>query len=523
MAISKFDSKNKGLGNLFNNKQCMKHREYRGIKDTLYDFFYWLKTYAFVFKELVLKAPVQAIKGLFRYRWMSSFLTISAFADKCTFGLRGYELRCAHIQTFAVVRGLTILLKDMLIRDENINGKSKKAKKLREKTVILDEMLPSQLMSGFPNLKFIPLQMLPVFVAGELDQDINLRYIDVMENLGLPPDVCSLPTTELGCAFDDDYPEISRIFISSSMPCDSASMATMFNDRKYPDKSTYQITPPVRFNEEEVHDYAVKNLKGAIRFIESETDEKFDWQAYFKAIKNYNIANDFMTKRWEISRTDFPQAGGPPSVNERLFEFQVEGGKDDYYSKNAKKLDKIVEKGFLHDKQNGIMPRYRAVMWGIPAHYYSNFIYWAQNCWGIKTVMDMESMMSYHKIDSENKEKSLVDLAKTYEKMTMRSHSNGGYKNALDELWRVCKQWNANIVLMFNQVSCKNMAGLQGLFDEQALAQGIHIIWIDHDLCDKRTVGRKEMRERVNKYMQTIFMATPLDPTLLDYQDDKIW
>ncbi len=523
MEYSKFDTKNKGLGTLFNNKMYMKHREYRGVKDTLYDFGYWLKTYAFVIKELVLKAPVQALKGMFRYKWMSSFLTIAAFTDKCTFGLRGYELRCAHIQTYAVVRGLTKLLKDMLIRDANINPKSKRAKKLRDKTIILDEMLPSQLMSGFPNLKFIPLQMLPVFVAGELDQDVNLRYIDVMENLGLPPDVCSLPTTELGCAFDDDYPEISNIFISSSMPCDSAIMATMFNDRKYPDKVTYQITPPVRFNEPEVQDYAVKNLKGAIKFIEEHTGEKFDWDAYFTAMKNYNTENEYMIKRWDINRTDYPQAGGPPSVNERLFEFQVEGGMDDYYSRNAKKLDKVVTKGFQSDKANDVKPRYRAVMWGIPAHYYSNFIYWAQNCWGIKTVMDMESMMSYHKFNTEDKEQTLIDLARTYEKMTMRSHSNGGYKNALDELWRVCKHWNANIVLMFNQVSCKNMAGLQGLFEEQALERGIHIIWIDHDLCDKRTVGRKDMRGRVNSYMQTIFMAEPLDPTLVEYEDDLIW
>ena len=38
-------------------------------------------------------------------------------------------------------------------------------------------------------------------------------------------------------------------------------------------------------------------------------------------------------------------------------------------------------------------------------------------------------------------------------RMTMRSHSNGGYVNALDECWKMCEKFNANIVFMYNHVS----------------------------------------------------------------------
>ena len=60
---------------------------------------------------------------------------------------------------------------------------------------------------------------------------------------------------------------------------------------------------------------------------------------------------------------------------------------------------------------------------------------------------------------------SIRDLARLYERMVMRKHTNGGYVHVLDELWKVCEQFNANFIIMYQHVCCKTMAGLQGLFD----------------------------------------------------------
>ena len=62
-----------------------------------------------------------------------------------------------------------------------------------------------------------------------------------------------------------------------------------------------------------------------------------------------------------------------------------------------------------------------------------------------------------------------------------------------------------------------------GAVQTQARERGIHLIWIEHDLMDPRTVSRKAMRDRVNRYMITVFRAEPLDPSLVDYDDDLTW
>jgi len=117
----------------------------------------------------------------------------------------------------------------------------------------------------------------------------------------------------------------------------------------------------------------------------------------------------------------------------------------------------------------------------------------------------------------------MIDMAKSYERMMMRSHTNGGYVNSLDECWKMCEKFDANIVVMYDHVSCKNVGGLHGLFEDQARERGIHLIWVPHDLMDPRTVSRKAMRDAFNKYMINVFREEPLDPTLVDYEDALTW
>ncbi len=512
----------KGLGNLYNkDMRCTTKREWRGLKDTMYDYFRWLKFLGMLGSQLFTVLP-QFTKALFRYRWAASYMSAPAMVDRHTIGLRGKELRYAHMQFYAIMKNSTKSIKDLMERDENLNPKSKRAAKLREKTVIFDEMMPLQIMNGFPTLKGIAIQMIPIFEAGEVDQNANTYYIDAIEKFGLAPDVCPLPGSEAGCCVVDDYPRVGKAYVTSSMPCDGSVATTMYSER-YFKLPTYQITPPQRFNEDEVQDYAVKNLWGSVEFIEKQYNVKFDWDAFFEGVKRYNQESDYMIEKWDVNCTDYPQVCGAALALHREYEMQIASSLDPDFLKYDKKVNKLMKKGYAESVKKDDKAKYRAIVWSCPAHYYSNFTYWAQNCWGIKTLVDMECMLSYHHYDEHDKKKVLIDMARGYERMTMRSHSNGGYINALDECWKMCEKFNANIVFMYNHVACKNFGGLQGLFEDQARERGIHLIWIEHDLMDPRTVSRKEMRNRVNRYMQTVFRAEPLDPTLVDYDDNLTW
>ena len=56
-------------------------REWRGVRDTAYDFYRWCVNWKDMIK-FVMRSPVQIVKGLFKYRWMATYLTVPAFVDR---------------------------------------------------------------------------------------------------------------------------------------------------------------------------------------------------------------------------------------------------------------------------------------------------------------------------------------------------------------------------------------------------------------------------------------------------------
>ena len=67
------------------------------------------------------------------------------------------------------------------------------------------------------------------------------------------------------------------------------------------------------------------------------------------------------------------------------------------------------------------------------------------------------------------------------------------------------------------------MAGYHGLIEEEGRKRGIHIVWVYHALMNPTKASRKDMRNDVNRYMQTVLREEPLDPTIVDFDDTNRW
>ena len=65
-----------------------KWREWRGVRDTFYDYSAWLKNLA-AMAGMVASAPLPILKGFWEYRWMGSYLGTFMFIDRLVEGYRG--------------------------------------------------------------------------------------------------------------------------------------------------------------------------------------------------------------------------------------------------------------------------------------------------------------------------------------------------------------------------------------------------------------------------------------------------
>ncbi|MCI6972452.1 MAG: 2-hydroxyacyl-CoA dehydratase family protein [Clostridiales bacterium] len=507
--------KPRNLGKTYIDKTGVrKFREWRGIKDTLYDYAWWCVMWKDMIK-FVLKSPVQVVKGIFKYRWMLTYLSLPQFLDRQLEGMRGIQLKAGHILYDVIVKHTIDIIGTEFDADQKLGGD----KALAERIICFDELVPTEIMAGFPNLIGIPVQTIPIFLSSMINQHISEVYLDSIENFGVPADVCPLPSAESGIAVEGDYPIFGKCFISCNMPCDGSVMTSAYQDR-YFKLPTYCLGVPLRYNDEvDAQEYAIEEIKGCIAFIEEQTGEKFDWAAFKTAMDKYNEVTQFHFDLWDINRTDYPQVTGNVPWLYRMYSFHLHGGMDDRFLKADDKVRKLMEDGYKKKLPCTLEMRHKALVWSCPANYYTNFSNWLEQCWGIVSVMDMETHVGNVMVDTSTQEGLLLGLAQLYQRTTMRKHTKGGYKNALNEMWSIADAFNCDTIIMYDQISCKGMDGLQGMFDEQARERNINFIWVQQDLMDPRTISRRDMRNQVNSYMTSVLREEPLDPTLVDFDD----
>jgi hypothetical protein len=495
-----------------------KYREWRGVKDTMFDYASWLNNVLAMVK-MVGSAPVSIMKGFWEYRWMGSYLGTFMFIDRLFEGYRGEELRVAHAQMHAIVRSLTGRIGYILSHDRRLGASQAKSEKL----VPMDEVLPELFMTGFPGLYPVPLQTLPEFIICDVDQHIEPYYIDVAESFGLPADVCSRCAAETGVALDDAFPLVGKALITTNMPCNASEATSMFQRRRVglPD---YQATLAMIHNDDELAlPFSRQIMKETIAFVEEQYGVKFNWDAFFKAARRINEQNNFELEKWDYMKTGYTAEVGVSETLYKLYEWQSVNGADPYFNKVDRKVMKRLRKCYEKKYQPfGGKTRHRAFLWGPSAVYYTDFPTWVQNCWGIAIVLNMDSTMGFNMIDTEDPDKAIDDLARLTQKATMRHMAVGGWDN-VNAVWEWAHNFNCDMVLMNDNIACKGMLGVHAIMEEQARELGFRFIFIEHDLEDSRTVSRQNMRDCVNQYMSIVLNEEPLDPTLLSFDDSDAY
>ena len=506
------------LGDLYTKGRVKKRREWRGFKDTMYDYGRWLKIMGMLGKFML---KPNNVKGFFRYRWMLNYLAVPHMIDKHTAGLRGNYLRIAHEEYDLVTKDVADLLTNVFRADKNVGNDEAFSKKC----VILDENEMFTIMCGFPNLKAVSWETAAVYVSVLLNGSAVTHYLDVVQEMGMPGDVCPMPAAEAGVAIDDDMPLFGACAIQCNTTCDGSLMGNGIMSRAYDAAGIpcFQIAAPLRHTEEGVQDYCAQEIRNAIKFIEDNTGEKWDWDAYFTNIKRFNAENRHRFSWMEMSRTDNPQVIGANLALYAETTYMAVAGRAPAFLTADEKISRLAQESFK--KGEHVIPnaRHRAIIWGVQAQYYTDFLPWLQNCWGILPLVDMLSLVYFDTVSEDDPEQAIYDIAKLYQEMIMRNRTHGGYEVLLDDLWRFCDYYNADMVILWEHISCKALDGMHGLFEERAREHGVRLVWVNHDLMDPRVIPRQNIRDDVNRYMRTIMNEEPIDPSLEVIDDVNAW
>ena len=272
---------------------------------------------------------------------------------------------------------------------------------------------------------------------------------------------------------------------------------------------------------------AAQEIRNAIAFIEEHTGEKWDWKYYFECAKRVNISTKYRQEWLDMNKTDYPQVFGSNLALYTETNYMAICGKVPEFIEADRKIARLAEQAYAKKKRMAKEYRHRAIVWGVQSHFYMDFLLWLLNCWGIVPLTDMLSMVSTKELveedTPENREQAIYDMAWLTENMIMRNRTHGGYKVLLDELWEFCEEFNADMVILWEHMSCKALDGMHGQFEEKARQLGIHLVWVSHDLFDPRIINRQGIRDQINRYMRSVMREEPIDPTLEVIHDENSW
>ena len=507
------------LGVLFDGGKVRCRREWRGVKDTLYDYGRWLYILSLLAKFIV---KPRNIKAMFRYRWMSNYLAVPHMVDKFTMGLRDEALRIVHTAMDFVASTM-----DDIFRGDRRTGNDVE---FSNKCVLTDENEMTAFMMGFPNVKAILREVPTMFVANLLTQNSSTHYLDVAQQFGIAGDVCPMPEAEAGCSIDDDFAVLGVCAVQCNTTCDGSLMGNGIIAKRLEREygiPTFQLVAPMRHQEDDVQDYAAQDIRNVIAFVEKHTGQKWDWTHYFECAKRVNDATRNRLAWLEMNSTPYPQFVGAPFSLYNDTNYMGNCGRSAKFPPIDRKIMRYAERGNKAHRMMAPEYRHRAIVWGVQPQYCIDMLNWMIHCWGIVPLTDMLSLVNTRMIADtdtpENREQAFYDMAWLNENMIMRNRTHGGYKVLVDDLWEFCETLHADMVIMWEHMSCKALVGMHGQFEEQARARGIHLVWVCHDLCDPRVYTRQAIRDQLNAYMRTVMREEPLDPSIEVLPDENAW
>ena len=498
------------------------HREWRGVKDTLYYFYnIWLYNYIMMVVDVTKNGgPILFAKGVWRYRWVGqTYLPVAHWFDRGLQGLRGEALAASAWHYRGMTNATITQFMRMFAADTRLHG-GKQNEKYKHTFSCKETVWGGMFYPWSDKFQYVSAEMVPYFVTCHVNCHTVLNYIDAAQSIGLPGDPCPMCQAEAGLFVLDDVPDYSPMFITCNEACDGSVGTAILQDWFF-DKPLFALTMPMLFDDPEVRKNCAQDVRDCWKFIEDITGVPMNWDLLRKNIEEQNEIMRFEHEKWEVNgKTLYYPVNGVAQALYRIYSSQY--GNLPIWHKVDGKVRKIMEKCVREKINSYPMTRHRVIAWSCAPLFFSHWCTWAYNCWGLNTVINMDSLMFDMEISTGSEEEIVNDIATYHMWAPMRRNAVGGMHHIF-ELWDNMEKFNCDMVCMYDQLACKGMQGVHGMFEDEFRDRNINAFWLPHALPDSRIVTRREIRSLINDYMTTVMNEEPLDPSLLDFDDSESW
>ena len=333
------------LGELYEDKTgLLKHREWRGVKDTFYYMYMiWGYNYVHMITDILKYSnnPIDFVKGTWRYRWMGqTYLPVIHWFERGLQGMRGEALAASAWHYRAMVSASIQQICNFFNADTRLHGgKENQAYKtsIYANETTCGTMFYPWMDAGY---RYIPMEMIPYFVTCHVNSHTVLNYIDAVQSIGLPGDPCPMCQAEAGIFVQDDVPDSAPFTITCNEACDASVSTSTLQDWFF-DKPLFSLPMPMQFDDPLVKKYCMQEIEECWKFIEKQTGVPFSWDSMVKRLEKQNKLQRDEWEKWEVAgKTDYYPVNGVAQALFRIFSTQY-GIQGDFWDEASEKVKKI--------------------------------------------------------------------------------------------------------------------------------------------------------------------------------------
>ena len=434
--------------------------------------------------------PFTMLRHLKEKPWLRVLLQCGTLYDMSVKGRTGLYREASAMALSRIVGAITDTLTGVFTR--------------LDETVMHEDLVPPEILYA---MGLNPWMAELLGIMGPLIRsDFAEPYIDVSENSGTPPDICSLPKTTMGIARRGEMPR-PRAILTSNMPCDGGMSCYTVLEKEL-NVPTFRLDVPYEFYGERAVKYFAAELFRAVKWLEANTPGRMDWDRLKEICEERNRATEHQMEIWDlITERPAPMAGEALYLGHMIFMVASPGRK-----RGTEYMKAVLDMAKRIRAEGGAVPneRFRAALWNPPTLVYPELLAWAEQRYGVATLMDMISYNRHPYIDTKSPETMMEDLARIIMQGPMARHTRGPQANFFTDLFDLCERFSIDMIWMAGHMGCKNTMALNGMFREKCRKRGIPLLIIQYDLSDTRVVSPAEIRKQTEAFMETVMKTVPI-------------
>ncbi len=332
-----------------------------------------------------------------------------------------------------------------------------------------------------------------------LDRNSALPYVDRAENAGFPADMCSFIKTPLGQVLAGELPS-PRAILTTNSPCDSAMAGYLPIEREM-GVPVFRLDHPFETSDRSV-EYYTRGLWKMIDFLERETGRKMDFDRLREICEERNRASEYLLEFRELMRSR-PAPMGGLLLTLSIIGHEVLAGTP--ATTNFCRVLRDEARKRVTEKRGAVQDeRVRVILWNPPFLVDGGLFQWMEETYGAVIVMDMLGYRSYSVIDTSSPDTMLKGLAYDMMQGPMARHTRGPARNYYEDILRLFREYQADMVLLASHQGCKNALALGGILREVFRARKIPHLDIQYDLVDPRITSPEAIRSQVSTFMETM-------------------